>query len=113
MLWEVCLLRALVALLLAGSVRLHCDIHFHQLTFAVAHSQMPVLNLDVDCSCVLLASDEIPPWHNIIPIRKNLIPGTKYFFFFLIMHHINIKCLPKEKTINICFHFNWRYDRLW
>ena len=46
LLWQAYLLLTLVVLFLAWSVRLRCRVHFHQLTFAMAHSEMPLFNLE-------------------------------------------------------------------
>lgn len=45
--------------------------------------------------------------------KKTYSRNKIHSYFCLIMHRININCLPKEKTINVCFHFRWRYNRLW
>lgn len=45
--------------------------------------------------------------------NKHYSRNKIHSYFCLIMHHININRLPKEKTINTCFHFSWSYNQLW
>lgn len=114
---ESCLLLASVALFLAWSMSLRCRACFHQLTFAMAHSEMPLFNLEtypgkwIVLACCLHEMKSLLGTTSF-QYEKTYSRNKIHSYFCLIMHRININCLPKEKMVNICFHLSWRYNRL-